>query len=155
MNRVVKLCFVLALLLPVSLMAQNDSFRLICPLNDETLVPPPKNAIKYDETDFCIVLVSISDTVVKAVYNGRITNVEFDEETKNGVVMYAKINNKDYYFWYTGMNKLLVHRNETVKAGQTLGFISPGAKIELLMYQFETPVDATKYLDCKGLIKEK
>jgi hypothetical protein len=154
MKQVVKLCLMLALL-PTSLLGQNDNFRLICPLNEATVVLPPKNAIKYDETDLCIVLVSIPDTVVKAVYKGRITNVEFDEETKNGVVMFARINNKDYYFWYTGINKLLVHKNETIKAGQPLGFISPGGKIELMMYQFETPVDAAKYLDCVMLKKDK
>lgn len=154
MKRMIKLCLMLALL-PASLMAQNDNFRLICPLNDATMVPPPKNAIKYYEPDFCIVLVSIPDTVVKAVYNGKITNIEFDEETNHGVVMFAKINNKDYYFWYTGMKKLLVHRNETVKTGQPLGIVPQGGKIELLMYQFETPVDPTKYLDCKGLLKNE
>jgi len=148
MNRVVKLCFVLALLLPVSLMAQNDNFRLICPLNEAVVVPPPKKAIKYTEPDLSIVLTSIPDTVVKAVYIGRITNVELDEDMKNGVVLYSRINNNDYYFWYTGINRLAVHRNEAIKAGQPIGYISPGAKIELIMYQFETPVDATKYLDC-------
>ncbi len=155
MKRLVKLICIVALLLPVNLAAQKDSIRLVCPLNEATVVPPPKNAIKYNEPDLCVVLVSIQDTVVKAVYNGKITNVEFDEETLNGVVMFAKINNKDYYFWYTGMSKLLVHRNDVVKAGQALGYISQGHKIELLMYQFETPVDPTKYLDCKGIQKTK
>jgi len=155
MKSLIKYYFLWAFLLPLSLLAQNDNFRLFCPMNEATLVPPPKNAVKYDEQDFCLVLVSITDTVVKAVYNGKITNVEFDEETRNGVVMYSRINNKDYYFWYTGINKLLVHRNENVIAGQPLGFILPGAKIELLMYQLETPVDATIYLDCMGLTKDK
>jgi hypothetical protein len=153
MKRLVKLTCLLALMLPVQMLAQKDSIRLVCPLNDATVVPPPKNALKYNEPDLCVVLVSIPDTIVKAVYNGKITNVEFDEESLNGIVMYAKINNKDYYFWYTGMNKVLVHRNDVVKAGQALGYISPGHKIELLMYQFETPVDPIKYLDCKGIPK--
>ena len=151
MKRVIKLCLIFALFLPVSLLAQNSEFRLVCPLNEATVVPPPKNALKYAEPDYCIVLVSIPDTIVKAVYDGKITNVEFDEDTKNGVVFYSKINNKDYYFWYTGLSKLIVRRNDKVTAGQALGYISKGDKIELLMYQFETPVDATKYLDCKGL----
>lgn len=152
MKRVIKLCFILSFLLPFNLMAQNSEFRLSCPLNDAVVVPPPKNAIKYSEQDYCIVLVSKnSDTVVKAVYDGKVTNVEFTDETKNGVVFYSKINNKDYYFWYTGLNKLLVKRNDKITTGQALGYISPGDKIELLMFQFETPVDPTKYLDCKGL----
>ena len=155
MKRVVKLCLLLGLFLPANLVAQNDNFRISCPLNEARIVPPPKNAIKYNEQDFCIVLTSSPDTVVKAVYIGRITNVEFDEETKNGVVLYSRINNKDYYFWYTGLDKLVVHKNVSIKAGQPLGFISPGGKIELLMYEVETPVDITNYLDCSMLKKDK
>lgn len=152
MKRVVKLCFILSFLLPFDLMAQNFEFRLSCPLNDAVVVPPPENAIKYTEQDYCIVLVSKnSDTAVKAVYEGKVTNVEFTDETRNGVVFYSRINNKDYYFWYTGLNKLLVRRNDKITAGQVLGYISPGDKIELLMFQFETPVDPIKYLDCKGM----
>jgi Peptidase family M23 len=152
MKRVIKLCYILSFLLPFDLMAQKVEFRLSCPLNDAVVVPPPKNAIKYSEQDYCIVLVSKnSDTVVKAVYEGKVTNVEFTDETKNGVVIYSRINNKDYYFWYTGLNKLLVKRNDKINAGQGLGYISPGDQIELLMFQFETPVDPIKYLDCKGM----
>ena len=154
MKRVVKLCLLLGLLLPARLVGQNDNFRISCPLNEATIVPPLKNAVKYDQKDFCIVLTSIPDTVVKAVYIGRITNVEFDEETKNGVVLYSRINNKDYYFWYTGLDSLIVHKNGTIKAGQPLGFISPVGKIELLMYEVETPVDITKHLDCSLLKKD-
>lgn len=155
MKRVIKLCLLFSLLLPFNLLAQNSDFRLTCPLIDAVVVPPPKNTIRYSEQDYCIVLVSNKpDTVVKAVFDGKITNVEFDEDTKNGVVFYSKINNKDYYFWYTGLSKLLVRRHDRVTAGQTLGYISSGDKIELLMYQFETPVDATKYLDCKGIKNE-
>ncbi len=155
MKSLIKFCFLLAVLLPVQLTAQTEYFRLICPLNEATLVLPSKKAIKYAEPDLTIVLTSNQDTVVKAVYIGRITNVEFDEDSKNGVVLYSRINNKDYYCWYTGINRLAVHRNEAIKAGQPIGYISPGGKIELLMYEFETPVDATKYLDCRGMMNWK
>lgn len=154
MKSMVKSCLVAAILyLPVSVSAQNQNFRLICPLDDAIVVPPPKNAMQLDEPDLCIVLSSIPDTVVKAVGLGRVTNTEFTEETGHGVVMFSKINGKDYYFWYTGLNKLLVRRNDVVKIGQPLGYISSGAKIELAMYEFETPVDPTKHLDCKGILK--
>jgi Peptidase family M23 len=156
MKKLVRLCLLTIVMLPGRLMAQQDSsIHLICPLNEATVVPPPKNALKLDLPDLCIVLVSIPDTTVKAVANGRITNVEFDEETQNGVVMYARLNGKDYYFWYVGMNKLVVHKNELVKVGQPLGYVSPGNKIEMNMYQFETPLDPTKYMDCKGVLKNE
>jgi len=139
--------------LPLLAAAQNNNFVLPCPLNEATVVPPPKNAVKLDEPDLCIVLMSIPDTVVKSVGLGRITNTENTEESGYGVVMFSKINGKEYYFWYTGMNKLLVKRNDIVKPGQPLGYVAPGNKIELSMYEFETPVDPTKHLDCKGVLK--
>jgi len=155
MKNMVKVClFVAVLYYPAQMFAQKDNIRLICPLNDAVVVPPPKNQVKFDEPDLCIVLMSIPDTVVKSVGVGRITNTENTEETAYGVVLFSKINGKEYYFWYTGMAKLLVRRNDVVKVGQPLGYISPGSKIELTMYEFETPVDPIKYLDCKGVLKQ-
>jgi hypothetical protein len=145
---------VLLLSVPAVLFAQIDtSFRLQCPLEDATVVPPPKNAIQYDPPDLCIVLMSKPDTVVKSVINARVTNTEIDEDGKYGVVLFAKIKGQDYYFWYTGMSKSLVRRHDNVKAGQAVGIVPPGGKVEMLMFQFETPVDPTKYLDCKGVLK--
>ena len=138
---------------PLLTRAQNENFILPCPLNEATVVPPPKNVIKLDEPDLCIVLISLPDSVVKSVGLGRVTYTENTEETGYGVVMFSKINGKDYYFWYTGLNKLLVRRNDVVKPGQPLGYVTPGTKIELTMYEFETPVDPIKHLDCKGVLK--
>ena len=150
----VKACLLIMVLLSaLNSNAQQNTFPLPCPLNEATVVPPPKNAVKFDEPDLCVVLMSIPDTIVKAVGTGRITNTENTEESGFGVVMFAKINGKDYYFWYTGMNKLMVRRNDVVKPGQPIGTISPGSKIELTMYEFETPVDPIKFLDCKGVLR--
>ena len=155
MKIMVKACLLAAIgCLPVPLLAQKDSIKLICPLNDAVVVPPPKNQVKLDEPDLCIVLMSIPDSIVKSVGTGRITNTENTEESGYGVVLFSKINGKEFYFWYTGMTKLLVRRNDVVKSGQPLGYISPGSRIELTMYEFETPVDPVKYLDCKGVIKQ-
>jgi len=153
MKSLFKICMLMGFLLPGTLMAQKDNIKLICPLNEAVVVPPPKNVIHYDEPDLCIVLQSIPDTIVKSVGTGRVTNTEFTEETKGGVVLFVKINGKDYYFWYTGLSKVLVRRNEVVKIGQPLGYVGQGERIELLMYEFETPVDPTNYLDCKGVLK--
>ncbi len=141
-------------IVPLISAAQTPVFKLTCPLNEATIVPPPANAIKYDEPDLCIVLVSKPDSVVKSVSSGRITNTEQTEETGYGVVLYSKIEGKEYYFWYTGMKKLLVKRNENVKAGQPLGIIAPGERVELSMYEFETPVDPVPHLDCKNILKK-
>ena len=155
MKSLFKICMLMGFLLPGTLMAQKDNIKLICPLNEAVVVPPPKYVIHYDEPDLCVVLQSIPDTIVKSVGTGRVTNTEFTEETNGGVVLYVKINGKDYYFWYTGLSKVLVRRNEVVKLGQPLGYVAQGGRIELLMYEFETPVDPTNYLDCKGVLNNK
>lgn len=129
----------------------KDSIRLTCPLQEAMIVPPSKSSIQFDETDLCVVIVSRPDTIVKSVGAGRITNVEYTEESGYGIVLFSRIQGKDYYFWFTGMKKLAVKRNDVVKLGQPLGFINAGDKIDLTMYQFETPVDPTLFLDCPVL----
>jgi hypothetical protein len=132
---------------------RKDSITLICPLNDALIVPPSKSAMHFDETDLCVVLLSIPDTVVKAVGAGRITNVENTEESGYGCVLFSRLNGKDYYFWYSGMNKLLVKRNDVVRIGQGLGYVGSGEKIELTMYEFETPVDPVQFLKCPKVLR--
>lgn len=130
--------------------AAQDSIRLLCPLNDATVVPPPKTQVPGDP-DLCIVVLSLTDSAVKAVTNGKITSVEDnpDEKGKWDIVFFSRYKNIDYYFWYSGLAKTIVNRNQVIKAGQPIGYIKPGDKIELLMYDFETPLDPTKYLSCK------
>jgi hypothetical protein len=141
----------LLIALPSYLLAQTDNIRLICPLNEATIVPPPKTQLNATEPDFCVVVKSVADTAVKAVTNGKITSVEEnpDEKGKWDVVFFTKFKNIDYYFWYAGLATPIVKRNQVIKEGQPLGFIKTGEKIELLMFDFETPVDPTKYLSCK------
>ena len=136
-------------MLPVCVYAQQDSIWLKCPLDDAMVVPPPKNIMKFDEPDLCIVLVSIPDTTVKAVIGGRVSNVVQNDDGNWDVVFYYR----DYYFWYAGLSKALVRRGDNVKTGQPLGYIPVGGKLEFLMYNFETPVDPVKYLDCKKVLK--
>ena len=124
------LVLAILLILPVGVYAQQDSIWLKCPLEDAIVVPPPKNVMKFDEPDLCIVLVSIPDTVVKAVFYYR-----------------------DYYFWYSGLSKVLVRRGDNVKTGQPLGNIPLGGSLEFLMYNFETPMDPIRFLECKKVLK--
>lgn len=150
MIKMVKSLLIAALfMLPVCVYAQQDSIWLKCPLDDAMVVPPPKNIMKFDEPDLCIVLVSIPDTTVKAVIGGRVSNVVQNDDGNWDVVFYYR----DYYFWYAGLSKALVKRGDNVKTGQPLGYIPVGGKLEFLMYNFETPVDPVKYLDCKKVLK--
>jgi len=136
-------------ILPVSVSAQQDSIWLQCPLDEAMVVPPPKNIMKFDEPDLCIVLISIPDTTVKAVITGRVSNVVQNDDGKWDVVFYYR----DYYFWYAGLSKVLVRRGDNVKTGQPLGYIAVGGRLEFLMYNFETPMDPIKYLGCKKILK--
>jgi hypothetical protein len=153
MRCLVKLC-VFALLISPSLFAQ-DSIRISCPLNDAIVVPPPKNQIHYDPPDLCIVLTSIPDTTVKACTGARITTVtqNGDDESKWDIVMFRKYKNKEYYFWYIGLDKPIVRRFDTVKEGQAIGYIRSGEKMEMLMFDFETPVDPLRHMDCHRVLK--
>lgn len=152
MKTIQRLCqLAVIVVLPSVLFAQKDSLWLVCPLNNAQIVPQAKNAIQLDPPDYCIVLTSIPDTIVKSCVTGRVTNVETDDEGKFGVVIFSRHNNKDYYLWYTGLSKLSVRRLDNLVAGQPIGTIERGGKMELLMYDFETPVDPMKYLDCKTL----
>ncbi len=149
MNKLVNGMLVMFLLLPATLLAQKDSIWLKCPLEEAMVVPPPKNIMRFDEPDLCIVLVSVPDTTVKACITGRVTNVVQNDDGKWDVVFYYK----DYYFWYSGLSKAIVRRNDNLKTGQSIGYIDPGGKLEFLMYNFETPMDPVKYLDCKKVLK--
>lgn len=155
MQQLVRAAMFAAVMLPSALMAQTDSIRIICPLNEAVVVPPPKNVIRYDIEDLCIVLTSIPDSVVKACTNARVTNVvqNPDDNNKWEVVIFCKYRSKEYYFWYSGLEKAVVRRNDVLKQGQPIGYMKPGGKIEFLMYDFETQVDPTKYLDCQNVLK--
>ncbi len=153
MKTMVKACLLgLFISLPVMLFAQQkDSVWLQCPLTDAMVVPPPKNVIHYDEPDLCIVLVSKPDTTVKACITGKVTNVEQTDDGKWDVVFYYK----DYYFWYSGLSKVIVRRNDVIKVGQAVGYIGRGDKMEMLLYKFETQLDPVRFLDCKTILTKE
>jgi hypothetical protein len=126
--------------------AQKDSLLLICPLESAKIIPPSKNAVQWNVPDMCAVIESNNmDTIAKACHEGKITNVQLNDEGTWDVVFYYQ----NYYFWYTGVTKCLVRRNDVVKAGQPIGLLPKNGRLELLLFEFETPLDVTKYLSCK------
>jgi hypothetical protein len=124
-------------------MAQKDTFRLACPLTDavEVFEKQPYSLGK----ELKIILSSPSDTTVKVGILGTVTNVQQDEERKWIVV----VNYRKFYFWYSGITKVTVREEQKLKAGDVLGYIAPGGKLELHVFDFETPLDPKRYLDCK------
>lgn len=91
-----------------------------------------------------LVLLSDIDTTVKAAMDVVISKVQRDQEGKWEVVYY----HQDYWFWISGISKVTVRPNQKVKAGDAIGINEPGQPVELLVYDFETPVDPKKYMKC-------
>ena len=128
-----------------AMMAQKkDSLQLSCPLNDAVEPAAEKPPYSLGVPQPKLILTSPSDTTVKACTSGTVTNVMRDEDGKWEVMF----NNKDYYFWYSGLSKTNVRKGQKLQNGQGIGIIKPGDKIELMVYDFETPVDPKKYLNC-------
>lgn len=145
MKSLAKACLLLlATYVPVKIFAQKDSLWLQCPLENATVVAPSKTIIHFDQPDLSIVLVSIPDTLAKACVEGRVTNVEQTDDGKWDVVFKYR----DYYFWYSGITKPLVRRNENIKTGQPVGTVPTGNKMEMLLYKFETQLDPARFLEC-------
>ena len=132
------------LCLPVHLLAQKkDTLRLTCLLNN-AIEHQEKQAVNTGPKELKLILSSTTDTVVKACTDAVISTIQRDEEGKWDVVF----NKKDYWFWLTGVSKVIVKKDQKIKAGDTIGIIQPGEKIELLLYDFETPLDPKKYMNC-------
>jgi len=133
------------LCLPFTVLAQKkDTLRLACPLNNATELPPEKQGINLGATELKIVLSSSTDTLVKACTDAVIGAIQRDDEGKWDVVF----NHKNYWFWVSGLSKVVVRKDQKVKTGDILGHLMPGQKIELLLYDFETPIDPKKYMNC-------
>ncbi|MGZ8524447.1 MAG: M23 family metallopeptidase [Chitinophagaceae bacterium] len=90
-------------------------------------------------------LSSATDTLVKACTDAIISTIQRDEDGKWEIVF----NRKDYWFWLSGLSKVTVRKDQKVKAGDTIGHLVAGQQLELLLYDFETPIDPKKYMNCR------
>ena len=112
------------LCLPLHLLAQKkDSLRLTCLLNNAT-EHQEKQAVNMGTKELKIILSSTTDTLVKACADAVISTIQKDEEGKWDIVF----NQKDYWFWLTGVSKVTVKKDQRIKAGDTIGIIQPGEK---------------------------
>src|SRR5258705_9745147 len=116
---------------------KKDSLKLSCPLNEAVEPPAEKQPYSLGVPQPKLILMSLSDTTVKACINGTVTTVMRDEDGKWEVMF----NNKDYYFWYSGLSKTKVIKGQKLQNGEAVGIIKPGDKLELMLYDFETPID--------------
>ena len=139
------------LLLPCLLIAQKrnvkpvkESLIISCILNDAKEPAPEKEAFDMGTEELKLVLQSATDTVVKASMDGVVSTIQREPEGTYELVYY----HNDYWFWLSGLTKVTVSKNAKIKNGQPIGIIEAGKKIELLLFDFETPADPKKYLNC-------
>jgi len=134
------------LFVPFSLMAQKkDSLRLTCLLNDAGEPAPEKQGLDFGTKELKIVLTSPTDTLVKACTDAVISTIQKDAEDGTWEIVFY---HKDYWFWLSGLTSVVVRKDQKVKSGDILGHLETGRKIELLLYDFETPIDPKKYMKC-------
>ncbi|MET0464696.1 MAG: hypothetical protein ABW007_16145 [Chitinophagaceae bacterium] len=120
----------------------KDSLSISCILLNAKDITPKKREDGMEELK--LVLSSDTDTTVRAGMDAVISKVQRTQEGKWEVVYY----HQDYWFWMSGISKVTVRPNQKVKAGDPIGINEPGEPVELLVYDFETPVDPKKYLTC-------
>jgi hypothetical protein len=134
------------LFLPLSLFAQKkDSLRLTCLLNDASEPAPEKQGVDFGSKELKLVLTSSTDTLVKACADVVISTIQKDGDDDTWEMVF---NHKDYWFWLSGLTKVVVRKGQKVKSGEILGHLETGKKVELLLYDFETPIDPKKYMKC-------
>jgi Peptidase family M23. len=132
--------------LPFGLLGQKkDTLRLACLLDHAIEAPQEKPTANSGPVELKIVLSSPTDTLVKACTDARVSSVQKSDDGKWEVVFFQK----DYWFWLSGLTKAYVTKNQKIKTGQALGYLEPGDQVELLLYDFETPIDPRKYMNCR------
>ncbi len=83
--------------------------------------------------------------MVKACTDAVISTIQRDAEDGTWEVVFYR---KNYWFWLSGLSKVVVRKDQRVKTGDVIGHLETGKKIELLLYDFETPIDPKKYMSC-------
>lgn len=134
------------LFMPFSLMAQKkESLSLSCLLNDAIEPAPEKQGLDFGAKELKIVLSSATDTLVKACADVVISTIQRDADDGSWEIVFY---HKDYWFWLSGLTKVVVRKDQKLRTGDVMGHLDNGKKIELLLYDFETPIDPKKYMKC-------
>ena len=136
--------FLLALLMyvPFTLFAQPA--KLACPF-ERGSGREPKEAYSWEPRDEKVIMVSRMDSLVRSAVTGTVSNVSMTEDNRYEIVIYQK----NYYFWYYGVAKPMVKKNQNVVAGQNIGTYTMGSELEFRMYKDEQQLDPRNLLECK------
>ena len=124
---------------------KKDSLLLGCILQQAVYQAEDKEPNVMGEKELKLVMSSLTDTTVRAPIDLTVTTVRHTEDGRYEVVAF----HQDYWLWFTGIEKVKAYKNQKFKKGDSLGFLENGKLLELLVYDFETPLDPKKYLQCK------
>jgi hypothetical protein len=122
---------------------------LICPF-EKGMGLEPTEPYRWDQPDMKIIMVSKTDTVVRSCMDAKVSLIQPAEDGSYELVIYYK----EYYFWYTGLGKVWVKKNQNIKAGEILGIYTPGHELEFRMFNNEEPMDPRRYLQCTVPVEE-
>ncbi|MCR6719884.1 MAG: M23 family metallopeptidase [Chitinophagaceae bacterium] len=81
---------------------------------------------------------------MKSCADGIVATVQRDPDGTYGIVY----SYEDFWFWISGVQQPLVRAQQRIKKGEVIGKLTPGVKLEILLFDFETPADPAAYLPC-------
>ncbi len=122
----------------------KDSLQMTCLLQDAREAPPKKKAYEMGVEQPMLRLTSTTDSLVRAGLTGVVSIVQSEGKGKMEVVYYFQ----DYYVWVSGLSKVNVIKNQKLKPDDVIGTINKGDVIEIIITDFDTPVDPKKYINC-------
>lgn len=123
---------------------QGDTLRLSCFLQNAVIHASESRNQLFNTDELKLVMSSTSDSLVKACIDGEVTTVQREADGTYEIVFFYK----DYWFWLSGLQRSTVRAKQKFRKGEPLGILTPGAKLELLLFDFETPVDPRPLMDC-------
>jgi len=123
---------------------EQDTLRLSCFLTNAVLHAAESRNQLFNTDELKLVLSSTSDTVVKACIDAEVTTVQREADGTYEIVFVYK----DYWFWLSGLQRATVRAKQKFRRGDPIGILNQGSKLELLLFDFETPVDPRPLMDC-------
>lgn len=102
-------------------------------------------AIKlFGTEDLKLIISSSTDSLVKAPADGVVLSVL----KLPGGLYELVFQVDDFYFWFSGLQQTDLKGQQNVQAGQALGKLKTGNKLELLLFDEQQPVHPLEYLPC-------
>ncbi|MFN4314901.1 MAG: hypothetical protein ACK4E0_11440 [Chitinophagaceae bacterium] len=145
MKIILLLCFA-SILLPATGLAQDDTetSAFLCPLQNASIHIDSASIKMYGTAEKKLIINSKTDTLIKAPADIQIFTVQRDTDGTYEIVF----SHSDYYFWLSGVHKTLVRAGQRLPKGEAVGILATGTKLEILLFEDETPVEPTDYLPC-------